>query len=1282
MNRAVVIFAGRRNITSTTGMVLVMTLAALAVMMILLLALFAGASHQIRGARGDASLAREKILVDSAVALVIGQIEQASTQTNLAWISQPGLLRTYAANAVRTPTACYKLYSTPSLANMLDTSGNLNFFTNDVPANWSSEPSQYTDLNSPAQTTGGELIYPILDPGALTNAANQAAGTQVTGVSSDIGTNVTMPVAWLYQLQDGTLGPAGNGTAANPIVARIAFWTDDETCKININTAGCGSSWNTPHLNSTNDLAWSTNQPAAGEYSAYPGHPAMTSLAVVFGTNSYSPQQLLGLTPRYAWGGSEFETQPTAPGEIVPAKMDRLYASLDELCFNTNMTGTPLQRQANPVSPTQLEMARFVLTAHSESPETTLLGEPRVAIWPVADSTTNSAPRITATDSAVTNAATVGAGTTNTRSYFFQRNNPLNPKDDFDPTSTNSAPTASNLQLFSDLVNRGNLNLPGYGATLSAKYPGAAWTQIVLEIADYIHGINAVDPSPAPFVPFAAGNPTNGVGLGFIDPLTTTYGSGTNQVTLRGMGRCPTLSSLTLVFYVCGFGLKNGTNIDYTATPDTASGSSWNTNFTPGSAQWKNVTSELVRAFVVPCTFLPGCSYPEVSDACTIQISGLNNIRVSSGGNTGGFGFSTNAVSVTLGTPLKVLSADRAWGGNEGPVTWRESGDVLASGGAMNYPFAGMNAFAMPMTTATQSLLDPKTANSWPLPNPWPPTSSISFTATTLTVVISDLNGNTLQTLSVNLPAFNISQHEITPIGECTHADGSTPSTSQTGWMTNTASQVAPSWYMNLNNRLIATQLNRPFLIQPGDLSRSVEAATDLRVIACLTNVPSAMFQPHPNYQVNGANAQGGTHAHNLRFADGTAVYGASGTNSLVSAAAGVYAAATNSLGWTNWQNGSTTNYSWPVSPPRSCPTGNKFVAMNPVGRSANLSPLGDWDTGPGFSPDGAQINLPDAGTTNAPASAYFSLTGGDIGAPTQRTPNALVPSPVIFGSLPAGINPATATNSVPWRTLLFCPYPSADAAHPGFGNPSAVPPIVPDHLILDNFWMPVVEPYAISTCMATDGKINLNDQIAPFTYLHRNTALHALLDDLRIPAISVTTAGTYKSSGTPLTSIWNPVDENATIAQIENKFAGNSADAYLSESEICTVSLVPLGQASDNVADTQAALDAFWQGRLTNPDGQLTGDNLRELPYAQLYGRLTTRSNSYTVHVRVQVLQKLPHDPNQNVWNEGVDLVQGDWRGSYEIERYLDPAAAAPVAGTPLGPYKFRIVSARRFTP
>jgi uncharacterized protein (TIGR02600 family) len=1255
------------------GMVLIMALAALAVMMILLVAFFRGATHQMRGAESTSVLAREKMLADSAAALVIGQIEQASTQTGQAWISQPGLLRTYAATATRKPTACYKLYSA---AQMIDTSGTLAFLIADLPANWSTLPSQYTDLNAPVKTGGllGNTIYPILDVAAITN------GTQITGVSSDTGHSVEMPVAWLYELQDGTIGPAVNGTKANPIVARIAFWTDDETCKVDINTAGAGSPWNLPRVNSTDDAAWSTTQPAAGEFSAYPGHPATTSLGVVFGAGTFSPSQLLGLTPRYAFGGSQFGSQTTTAQETVPPKTDRFYASLDELAFSNSSTSG--QRAANLVTPAQIETARFVLTAHSQSPETTLLGEPRIAIWPVADSTSSTAPQITAADAAVAADATVGTGTANARNYYFLRHNSQSATDDL-----NALVVPSNAQLFGDLVARGNENLPGYGATLAAKYPGANWSQILLEITDFIRSLNAVDPAPAPFASYAAGD-SNGVGRALVIPLTTTYGSGASQVTLRGLGRCPTLSSLTLVLYVSGFGFKDGTSIDYETTPDDASGTSWNTNFAVGSptSRWKQVNSELVRAFLVPCTFQPGCAYPEVSDACDIQITGLNNISVSSATASGNFGFAATANSRLLSDALTVLPAERMWGGNEGPLVWRAAAlDAMATGTWSGYPFAGTKAFAVPLNTA--ATLD--TLTSGPsLPASW--ARAITFNAVNgLNVNIRDRNGVTLQTLSVNLPAFSI--HAPTINGECDHADGSTPASSHSDWATNTAYQVAPSYYMTLRNRVLATQLSRAVMIQAGDISRSVEAATDLRVIAALSVVPATLFHPHPNYSVNSSNALGGSHAHNIRFADGTSVCFAPGNSApLLNASSALtrlvslapYPTATSVIPVHDWRTGSLlaadpitsiTPYTLFTSPPCSVPTGTNFVTM-----ASGVN--GDWDTGPGFAPDGAQIGLPDSGTSLAPATAYFSLTTGSLTASTQRTPNALVPSPVVFGSLPAGITPSTAAQSQPWRTLLFCPYPAADRVHPGFCSASTTPPVVPDHLILDHFWMPTVEPYGISTCLATAGKINLNDPIAPFTYLHRNTALHALLNNLRIPAIPVADANAYKTSGTALTGIWNTVDENATIAQIENRFAGNSVDAYLSESEICTVPLVPQGQAAVDVPSTQTALDTFWNGSAGG--GGLTGDNLRELPYAQLYSRLTTRSNSYTVHLRVQVLLKLPQDPNQNVWNEGVDLVLGDWRGSYEIERRLDPGAAAPVAGQPLGPYKFRIVSARRFAP
>ena len=56
-----------------------------------------------------------------------------------------------------------------------------------------------------------------------------------------------MPVEWLYVLEDGSYATAASATGDevsvpaatkdNPVVGRIAFWADDESCKVNINTA-------------------------------------------------------------------------------------------------------------------------------------------------------------------------------------------------------------------------------------------------------------------------------------------------------------------------------------------------------------------------------------------------------------------------------------------------------------------------------------------------------------------------------------------------------------------------------------------------------------------------------------------------------------------------------------------------------------------------------------------------------------------------------------------------------------------------------------------------------------------------------------------------------------------------------------------------------------------------------------------------------------------------------------------------------------------------------------
>jgi hypothetical protein len=124
-----------------------------------------------------------------------------------------------------------------------------------------------------------------------------------------------------------------------------------------------------------------------------------------------------------------------------------------------------------------------------------------------------------------------------------------------------------------------------------------------------------------------------------------------------------------------------------------------------------------------------------------------------------------------------------------------------------------------------------------------------------------------------------------------------------------------------------------------------------------------------------------------------------------------------------------------------------------------------------------------------------------------------------------------------------------------------------------------------------------------------------------------------------------------------------------------------------------------------------MTGDNLREDPYNRIYPRITTKSNTFTVHYRVQVLKNpAVSDTQAAQWTEGRGAVLAEYRGSSLIERYIDPndpnlnakwdtanialnlSSPAMVPGTPptsssVSPdlstlYKFRVISTKKFAP
>jgi hypothetical protein len=110
--------------------------------------------------------------------------------------------------------------------------------------------------------------------------------------------------------------------------------------------------------------------------------------------------------------------------------------------------------------------------------------------------------------------------------------------------------------------------------------------------------------------------------------------------------------------------------------------------------------------------------------------------------------------------------------------------------------------------------------------------------------------------------------------------------------------------------------------------------------------------------------------------------------------------------------------------------------------------------------------------------------------------------------------------------------------------------------------------------------------------------------------------------------------------------------------------------------------VNSFWAN--TTLGGAGTADNLRERPYTTIYPRVTVKSNTYTVHLRVQSLKKRPGSDPQT-FDQTKDTVTSEYRGSFMIERFLDPNAAnfsITDANSTLGPYKFRVVNTKQFSP
>ena len=928
-------------------------------------------------------------------------------------------------------------------------------------------------------------------------------------------------------------------------------------------------------------------------------------------------------------------------------------------------------------------------------------------MWPVWDdldgapatATPPGAGKWTTLDTAMINCSTVanGAAAGSQHRMIFTRRDPTSSTTDWNLTDPNG--NKRNQQLYKYLETLTGRAIPGFGGNLSdaTKKYGTVVNgttdidQILAEIYDYIRCSNLADNSggaagksytPIPTLPSPQGNVA---ALGQVVPIQI---SGTNSGgTPRGMGRIETISELVLTLVKVDDRKSVGSADGSSNLATSVTVTTHDTN-SPAVPSFSPASQTCLEWTLIPKMFCGMAGYPALGNDIRITFSNFN-LQI------GGVAVQapSDAPNIYDTGRLGSSTRDSLIGGSIGYYDL-----VLQAGSSHNEtmpPKDSMYPTGLVVIPGQSAAVTGGAAGS--------ATTTISG-GCTVTITSPNASGSTVQTFNFSFPSTTVPIPELAYTGGTTWAgtwrggtytQGTTASFSYPAAVTggvaaeNTTSRLSPTVNSGYNPYTIFTGTSTP--TQPNtDVARSLVAtgtmtATpspialngDMRLVSLMSAPDSSAFAV--DWTTNGT----GTTA----MAVPQTTFVATSLNRGVLFAGPGMATATLVPG-TNWMSYGSNGFQ-PAVP--VLPSTTTVLPQMTAAGDGNSPP--DWDNGPGLLMDGPYFDKADEGQGyNNPNSFNNIVYIDDYNATTHFTvqgsnffdPNRQISSPVMFGSLPVGLDH-------PWRTLLFRPaslpgyQESAGGTytHPGFGDGTA-----PDHALLDFFRMPIVEPYCISEPLATSGKVNLNTQIAPFTYITRTTGLRAVLKSVMVTAVNPNLISSYKVSYTKTNDtlinasaaqqnattryaidLTNTINQLTTLndSTATNNFPEFSRPAYtalnpnffVSPSQICDVPLIPLTAAG---AQSLATYNngTFWKSNL------LTGDNSIERPYSYIYPRVTTQSNTFTVHVRAQSLQKVPSNVEAvTTWTEGTDQVTGEYRGSFTVEKYYDPSNAAIVSAS-----------------
>lgn len=1243
------------------GFAMVTVLGMIALCMVIVVALLSVSEVSFKAENTGLDQSRVRLAADNAVNMALSQLMTATTQkfpdgTPKPWTSQPGAIRVHGMDG--NLETLHKLYTAQDMEVPT-----LTGLDNDAPSSWQGNPDVFVDLNEPRETSNGRLTFPIVDPRAkTTDVLSSVEGFDYSIVNGAVGPGglvdnqrLPMPVRWIYQLRDGSLCSIDNGgrlqsagtppSKENPVVSRFAYWVDDETSKININTASEGAYWDVPVADTTQERSLAQTQPTRLEYARQPGHPAGVSLSSVFLPNrrlypqdTTSPENTMAamglddardfwrmgrLTVAELGKGTSFaglqvpdwaELWETEPYSIV--RQPRCL-NTDELLIDTvdirrypTLWGLDSRGKRrvhsyflrHPEAVERLGRSHFFLTARSAGPEVTLFGTPRVAMWPVhKDALLNGAssnPSDPMKRDSVYDHKMAMIGMLGSKPYFVQRSEPGNGGNDFEAHAS-----GANKKLYEYLLRLTDRPFPGYsrpleGLTSFVEKYGDDRDAIVMEMMDYIRATNFADGQLADNMQFSILCPgVEHKGFGQVSPLqerVTGPPAGTSNH-IQGLGRAMTVSELALVF-VC----RAQVDAEGVVRGSPSSSAARALLVKPGDRE--------IEVGLMVEGFVPGQGWTDYRPYIGVALVGgkpgdAPDRRATMPKIT------LNGKDLVLATNGNTMDS-----GELPPTEWQGAGGSIG----MRSLTDGTIQFKPVVVTMRDDGTEP----------PLTFVGGSDEKESQLKLAVYDSPGSItavdlLQVIPFVLP--DIPAANVLPLP-------SLPKDTEDYTLTNRMKKAVKTG----KKLIVETDVAQSLAPIHGDyrLTAAQHWAVSCKAEAKLDSA-TPVFVPHPQWG-------------KLRFA-----------NTLRDAA--IPADTTRTGGYIDSLKYSSAQRS---DIPATLEEANKLVTLwEPQGGWTSFSKLenaidklrldekkrgpalpeltGDFDNGMGTAPDGPYINRPDDGhwaAAKAGKIPYFdnvSQTGATVPPVSDAVFSAqrLLPSPVMFGSLPTGVRA-----QVPWQTLLFRPKFETD--HYGARTP-------PDHVLLDLFWSPVIEPEPISQAFETEGKINLNYELLPFRYIKRATALHAAMKSEMITAIPDSASETYKTGTAPDDKFRHFIDVKNTLKLWEAAIS-DLGRVFLTPGQICELPLVPEGLVQPGMEPSYQMMVNYWSTH------RLTGDNTKERPYARLYSRLTTRSNTFRVHFVAQALKKA-RSTDPDVFDSSKDSVGATTSGSALLSRRLN---------------------------